>query len=41
MCDHIKGFIVSVYFIQIYIALYFSIVGKYRYVSLSNTETTG
>ena len=41
MCDHIKGFIVSVYFIQIYIVLYFSMVGKYRYVSFSNTETTG
>ena len=29
--DHIKVFIASVYFIQIYIGLSFSIVGKYRY----------
>ena len=36
----IKGFIVSVYFIQIYITLTFSMVGKYRYVSFSNTEIT-
>ena len=41
MRDHIKGFIASVlYFIQICIALSFSMVGKYRYVSFSNTETT-